>query len=175
MDKSIHSIRSIIPGSAVIAALALSARPALAETSIAADLDYAAPINSDVNSGGGFGARLGYQVHVPLVVVTPELAFTYASFSGFGDARVYRGLAGVRIGIFEVVRPGVYFHLGVGHLNTDLAGLSHTDLSYDIGAFLDFTLLPLLNVGAHAAYNRMTGDPLSLEWATVGGHVALVF
>jgi hypothetical protein len=142
---------------------------------MAADLDYAAPINSDVSSGGGFGARLGYQAHAPLVVVTPELAFTYTSFSGIGDPRVYRGLAGVRIGIFEIVRPGVFVHFGVGHLNTDLPNLSHTDLSYDVGAFLDFTVLPLLNVGAHAAYNRITGDPLSLQWATVGGHVALVF
>jgi len=142
---------------------------------MAADLDYAAPINSDVNSGGGFGARLGYQAHAPFVTVTPELAFTYASFSGFADPRVYRGLAGVRIGFFEVLRPGVYAHLGVGHLTTDLPNVSHTDLSYDLGVFLDFTVLPILNIGAHAAYNRLTGDPLSLEWATVGGHVALVF
>ena len=81
----------------------------------------------------------------------------------------------MRIGFFEVLRPGVYAHVVVGHLNTDLPNVSHTDFSYDVGAFLEFTVLPILNIGVHAAYNRLTGDPLPLEWATVGGHVALVF
>lgn len=51
-----------------------------------------------------------------------------------------------------------------------------TGFTYDVGALFDFTLLPLVNVGVHAAYNQIPGrDDPSLQWVSMGGHVELVF
>lgn len=148
--------------------LLVTASPSRADTQIGADLDYARPINSDVDSGGGFAARLGWQLHVPLLVLTPEGVFNYVRFSGSGGPSVYRGLGGVRLGLGEVLRPGVFGHAGVAQRSADF--------TFDVGAFLDFTLLPLLNVGVHVAYNRIRGgDDPSFQWLTLGAHAELIF
>src|SRR6478735_12195075 len=75
----------------------------------AGDLDYAAPLESQDNSGAGFAVRLGYQAHAPFSVITPELVFTYDKFSGGLESKVYRGLAGIRVGIGDFLRSGAYF------------------------------------------------------------------
>jgi hypothetical protein len=162
-------------------ALALSAWGAAAEakTTIAGDLDYAAGIDSGgARPGGGFGIRVGQQIHVPLVVFNPELGFTYHSFSKDSSPKVYRGIAGVRLGVGEILRPGLFAHVGLGRL--DLAGLpdrSHTAFTYDAGVFIDFTALPLLDIGVHAAYNRVTesNSGPTFQFGTAGAHLALVF
>jgi hypothetical protein len=71
----------------------------------------------------------------------------------------------------------VFVHAGIGHLSLPDSLPSHTAFSYDAGAFLDLTLLPLLDLGVHGAYNRVTpGDEVeAFEWATVGAHAALIF
>lgn len=169
----------------IVAALStiavLSAEPARAETVIAGDLDYVIAINEepDVDSGGGFGVRLGQQLDVPALVLTPEIGFTYASFGG--DAKVYRGIAGLRLGVGEILRPGVFAHAGIGRISVDVpSGItdpSHTAFTFDAGAFLEFTLIPILNIGVHAAYNRQNGNDEmdAFQWATLGAHAALVF
>ena len=90
---------------------------AAAKTTVAGDLDYAAPIDSAANSGWGFGVRLGQQFHLPLVVVNPELGFDYHSFSDDSSPKTYRGIAGLRIGIGEILRVGPFAHLVIttGH------------------------------------------------------------
>ena len=156
-----------------------SAQPTRAATEIAGDLDVAVPIDSSFKSGGGFGFRLGNQIHLPMVVLTPELAFTYHDFSGGYSAATYRGVAGARPGHRRASEPGVFVHLGLGHLKADVLGFdpSHTGFTYDAGIFLDFTLLPVLNLGVHAAYNHLDGgdrmDPMA--WATLGAHAELIF
>lgn len=155
----------------------LSTAPARADTVIAGDLDYAVPINSDATSGAGFGIRLGQQVRLPpLLSVSPEMAFTYHAFPSTGP-RAYRGTLGLRLGLGEILRPGVFMHLGIGHLIPEGLAPAHTAFSYDAGAFLDFTLLPLLNLGAHAAYTGVNsrGNGSSFRWVTVGLHAALIF
>lgn len=157
---------------------ALISAPASAKTVIAGDLDYAAPINSSAGSGGGFGIRLGQQIHIPLLVFNPELGFTYHGFSHDASPKVYRGIAGLRLGFGEIIRPGVFAHVGLGRL--DLGGTpdrSHTAFTYDGGVFIDFTALPLLDIGVHAAYNRLTADDSGpkFEFFTAGAHAALVF
>jgi hypothetical protein len=142
---------------------------------IAVDVDYAAPIESSTDSGAGFGIRLGYEADLPFVVATPELVFTYDKFTDNLEPRVYRGLAGIRLGVGESFRSGAFFHMGVGNIKPDLPDYSHTDLSYDLGAFLELAVLPSFNVGAHVAYNRVTGGPNALQWASAGGQLAFVF
>jgi hypothetical protein len=166
---------------AALASLGLTSQ-ARAETEggatvLAFDLDYAVPPNSNTSDGLGFGVRLGRQVRLPpLLSVTPELAFTYHGFDPDGPA-AYRGLVGMRLGFGEIVRPGAFAHLGIGRVNTEAPAPSSTGLGYDAGVFLDFTLLPLFNIGAHAAYNGINAsdvDP-NFNWVTVGAHAALVF
>jgi hypothetical protein len=154
-----------------------AAWPSRADTAIAGDLDYAAPIDSVANAGGGFGIRLGQQLDVSPLVLTPELAFTYHGFSGDFAPAVYRGTAGLRLGVGEVIRPGIFGHLGIGRMTVDSPGpdLSHTAFTWDAGVFLDLTVLPLLNIGVHGAFNHLNGDVSSFEWVTVGAHAALVF
>ena len=164
-----------LTGSAVLVATLFSAS-AEAKTQIAADLDYAAPIDADSDSGGGFAIRLGQQLHVPLIVLTPELVFADHTFSDNGPT-AYRGLAGLRLGIGEIIRPGVYGHLGFGSLSLPDPAPDHTAFTYDAGVFLDLTILPLLDIGVHGAYNRLnSGEGVAAyEWATLGAHAALIF
>lgn len=164
---------------AALIALAMFPSRAFADEAVAFDLDYAAPIKVDhVSSGWGFGIRLGSQTKLTPVVVTPEIGFTYHGFTGDAGPKVYRGIGGLRLGVGEVIRPGVFGHFGYGWSKVEFAGQKDTSgsLTYDVGAFLDFTLLPLLNFGVHGAYTQWTGgDKPSFQFATVGAHAALVF
>jgi len=164
------------------AALALGAGAWLAPSSaraavaLAGDLEFDAPSHSDVDTALAFGVRLGWQLHLPLIVFTPEVGYHHAAFGD--DITLNRGFVGVRLGIGEAFRIGAFGHIGVGHAAfhfTDDQDI--TDASYDVGGFLDFTLLPLLDLGVHAGYGRLKagegGEPV--EWVPVGAHVTLVF
>ena len=164
---------------AVFALSMLFARSVRAEAAVAGDIDFAAPIDSSLSAGAGFGLRVGYHAHIPFIIVTPELAFSYFGFGGDYPASLYRGAAGVRLAVGEIIRPGIFAHVGVARLGADgpPPDPSHSALSYDAGAFLDFTLLPLINIGAHAAYNRLDAkDGVgAVDWMTLGAHAEVVF
>jgi hypothetical protein len=166
---------SIVTGAALLSILFV-AGPAAAGPTIGADLDLGFPVSSSGDTGGGFGIRLGQELHVPLFELTPEIGFTYHNFSGDRGPRIYRGIAGARLGIGEVLRPGAFAHLGFGHF-VPAYGDNSTAFSFDAGGFLDLTIIPLLNVGIHGAYNRVEADydGGAYEFATVGVHAALVF
>jgi hypothetical protein len=178
MTSGAFKLGSIASSFAAGAILLFVTGKAHADTALALDLDYAVPLDAPdgVDWGGGFAVRLGQQLHLPLLVLTPELAFNYQAFAGGADTAVYRGLAGMRLAVGEILRPGIYGHLGFGRLVSSVPG--HSDgLSYDAGAFLDFTLLPLINIGAHVAYSGLAlrkSEP-AFDWVTVGLHAALVF
>lgn len=164
-----------LAGGASILAVLFHAAAASAKTAIAADLDYAVPIDSDADSGAGFAIRVGQLLRLPIVAITPELAFANHTFADGPTA--YRGLAGLRLGVGELIRPGVFAHLGLGHLTLPSPVPSHTAFTYDAGIFLDLTVLPLLDLGIHGGYNRLNegkGVP-AFEWVTIGAHAALVF
>ncbi len=163
-------------GCAVLLGITLDMGPACAATVIAGDLDYAVPIQSNADSGAGAGVRFGWQAHLPFVVITPEVGLTYHAFAGNGGA-AYRGVGGLRFGVGEIIRPGVFAHFGIGRLALPNPDPSHTAITYDVGAFLDATFLPVVNVGIHAAYNHLSsGNPgAAFAWATIGAHAALVF
>jgi hypothetical protein len=173
--------RTLFLIAAALCAWTLQTSTARADMTIGADLDMHVPISiNNVNTGAGFGVRLGTELHLPLVVLNPEFAFTYASFSKDQPPTVYRGVAGARLGFGELIRFGVMAHVGFGYVNWKPGpdNYSHSGLTYDIGIFLEFTALPLLNIGVHAAYNRMASDegqPDPLQWLSVGLHATIVF
>jgi len=167
-------------GALLFTLLAVSA-PAAAQPTIAADAEYALPLDEEFDSGASFGARVGHQFDGPSAAITPELGFNYTSFSGDLAPKLYRGMAGARFGVGKVVRPGAFAHAGFGHVQLDAVSgsgdASYTRFTFDAGAFLDFTLVPYVIFGAHLAYNRIAAsdDFQALRWATFGAHAAVVF
>jgi hypothetical protein len=149
------------------------------DTMIGADVEYAVPVESEGDSGFGVALRGGLQLHLPFVALTPEIGLSYQGFTGIGDPSVFSGVAGLRAGFGEVLRLGGFAHAGVGHLDLDMPGAdpSRTSFTYDAGVFLDVTLLPLLDVGAHVAYNQLIkdGEDDAFHWMTFGAHAALIF
>jgi hypothetical protein len=168
----------LVPATALAALLcAFFVSPsASASPTIGADLDIGFPLHSRGDSGGGFGIRLGQELHVPLLVLTPEIGFTYHNFSGDYGPKIYRGIIGARLGIGEILRPGAFVHVGLGHFVPTI-GDNQNAFTLDAGGFLDLTVIPFLNVGVHVAYNRVDADYSSGAYAflTAGLHAALVF
>lgn len=179
-EMTAHRSRDLLAFAAsalICGVLASPAAPARADVQVGGDLDYALPIDSRADSGGGFAVRLGWQLHVPMLVLTPEAAFNYEGFSGTYGPAVYRGVGGLRLGLGEVFRLGAFTHAGLGRLSADVPAPdpSRTGFTYDLGIFLDFSLMPLLNVGVHGAYNAMPGgDEPSFQWLTLGAHAELI-
>lgn len=165
---------------AALCAWTLQTSSAQASTTIGLDLDLHVPIEiNNVEAGGGFGIRLGQELHLPLVSINPEFGFTYASFSKGEPPTMYRGVAGGRIGFGELMRFGVLAHIGFGYVDWEPApdDWSHTGLTYDAGAFFEITALPLLNIGVHATYNRIAAaedQDETLHWMSLGAHLTLV-
>ena len=150
-------------------------------TKAALDLEYVFVRGEALDNGGGGAVRLGREFDALLISITPELGGSYHALNGVFDASLYRGFAGVRLSLGKVIEPGIFGHLGYGHISYDeVVGAfdeSHGAFSYDVGATLDFTLLPVLAVGAHGAYNGLTGDSRfkAVNWVNAGGHVTVRF
>jgi hypothetical protein len=166
---------SLLAGALLVAGVFLI--PRTASANVGGDLDLTFPLDSHASNGWGFSLRLGQELHLPLVALTPEIGFSYYDFGGDFGNKIYEGIAGARLGFGEVLRPGVFAHVGVGDSVPAFAD-HHLGFGLDGGVFLDFTLLPILNIGIHGAYNRLSvgdvsGD--SSKWFTVGVHADLVF
>jgi hypothetical protein len=135
------------------------------------------------DTGAGVDIFFGPRMDLGLVALTTELDAGFHDFGGPADPTVYRGMAGGRLAIGAVIRPSVFAHIGVGNLRWNvLPGLSderdsRTNLATDLGAALDFTLLPLVDLGLQLSYNSIRGgaDTPAFDWAQVGAHVIFVF
>jgi hypothetical protein len=170
--------RPLVPLAIAFTSLAtlFVARSASAGPAIGFDPDLAFPIDSPGNTGGGFVARLGYELRLPLIAATPELAFSYDGFGGDRGPSIYRGLAGIRVGFGEIFRIGPLAHIGYGHLVPPHAP-NADGFTWDIGGFVAFTLLPVLNIGVHVVYNSLAATDTSstYKYLTTGLELGLVF
>jgi hypothetical protein len=174
LPKTLRSLPLVIIA-LVGASLWLAPSTARAAVAIAADLEADVPADTDLDAAAGFAVRLGWQLHLPLFTLTPEVGYHHAAF---GDALTLdRAIAGARVGIGEVFRIGAFGHVGVGHAGFDSPedGEDLTDMTYDVGGFLDFTLLPILDIGVHAGYGGMKTEGGDLHWVPIGIHAALIF
>lgn len=176
---SLCVVRSLVVSALAVSVWAASTSSARADTMIAADFEARVPLDiDDVTSGPGFGIRLGQQLHLPLIILTPEIGFNWGSFAD--GPTIYRGILGARIGIGEILRFGAQAHIGFGHFSWEIASedVSHTGFSLDGGLFLDLTVLPLLDLGVHISYARVAGDPDQglepIQWLAFGLHAALI-
>ncbi len=173
-----NHLRALAAFVAALVTLAVAPGRALAEGKLAIDVEANLPDDTPrVGNGWGAGLRLGNTWDLWLIELTPELGASYHSFGGSAGATAYRALAGGRLALGLILQPSVFVHAGVGHFSYDAYenDVSETDLAYDAGAALDFTLLPWIDLGAHVSLNRINAaSPTeSLSWVAAGGHIAI--
>jgi len=161
----------------VVAFVAPRGAHAKSGTAIGVDLDYTNGIDERyVSSGTGFNVRLGYKLDLKVLQLTPEIGGAYHTFSGDAGAKIGQGIIGGRLQFLKVLEPGIYAHIGYGHLSaTGSDGRSGT--TADAGVTLDLTLLPLVDIGVHGGYNGVLkkGDSPAFDSYVVGLHGALIF
>lgn len=152
---------------------------ASAQSQFSVDVEGNYPSDDAFDDGLGVGARFGHEWDLVLLHLTPELGVNYHTFDGPPDADAFAVLAGGRLGIGFVIEPSAFLHAGIGHYNYETSGsdVSETNLAYEMGLALDFTLLPVIDFGAHAALAGIAGDEThdSFDWLALGGHVTFVF
>ncbi len=144
------------------------------KTHIALDFDFGSALDTpETSSGGGGALRLGQELDLFLVSLTPEMGGSYHAFGGDGETKIYAGFLGGRLSVGKIIEPSIFAHLGVGRVT---GFETRTAPVMDAGLALDFTLLPLIDLGVHGAYNMMfpRNDGSSLEFLTLGAHAALV-
>lgn len=162
-----------------------------AEFTLAGDLAVQAPVSIDsLGTGGGFGIRIGSRLATSLLVINPEIGFTYATFSKSVPPQVYRGIVGLRLGFGELVRFGVLGHFGFARVSWDRGhnrefadsgwgyDFTHTGFTYDAGVFFEFAAAPGFDLGLHGIYNGVADDyrrqPDPLRWLQIGVQMTLV-
>lgn len=126
--------------------------------------------------GPAAALRLGYSFQGPMVRVTPEAKF---AFESPGTPRAGALMGGARLNFLEVVSPAVFAH--AGGLVGDIRGFV-----WDAGVGLDFTLIPLLDIGVYGAFYQTRGATFDFgnatwsnrdkyEWLQFGVQAALHF
>ena len=176
-----HSLapRLLLPAALAATTLLVGARSAHAKsgTAIGVDLDYTNGVNERYVSGGtGFNVRLGYKLDLAVLQLTPEIGGGYHTFAGDAGAKLSQGIVGGRLQFLKVLEPGIYAHLGYGHLSSSM-GEGRSAATADAGVTLDLTILPLIDVGVHAGYNGLlkSGDYQAFDSYVLGLHGALIF
>ncbi|MGC4069031.1 MAG: hypothetical protein QM784_31185 [Polyangiaceae bacterium] len=109
-----------------------------------------------------------------LISLTPEIGGSYHWFGGDRSPRLYRGFIGGRLGVGKVIEPSLFAHFGVGKID---GASDYVSPTVDVGAALDFTLLPIVNLGAHVSYDSLLArsEHSAFDWYTLGLHAALEF
>jgi hypothetical protein len=147
---------------------------------VSVDVDSILPLDEpDIDTGIGAGLRLGNELDLVAVTLTPEIAGTAHSFANDWEPELYRGTAGLRLSVGKLVEPGVFAHVGVGDLRIEgeRGAADRTAFTWDGGLTLDLTLIPVIQLGAHASYGYLAAGDAdeSLDWVLAGAHVTFSF
>lgn len=129
-----------------------------------------------MSSGAGGALRLGFELDATILSLTPEVGASYHAFGGDdASTTAFRGFGGARLALGAVVRPGIYGHAGYAHVG--YGDTSRDAPTFDGGVFLDFTLLPVVDLGLHGGYAMIAASPdgPSNHWLNGGAHVAFSF
>jgi hypothetical protein len=137
-------------------------------TRLAFDVDYANRFDTD-DSGFGGAVRFGREYDVVLLSLTPEFMANLNQFSGPGSPTEFAGMAGGRATIGKIIEPGVFAHVGVGHVSQPD---SLTGLGFDLGLTVDLTLIPAVDLGVHGAYDSVGWGDETFDWYRLGAHLA---
>jgi len=154
---------------------------AAAETVIGVDLNFNdSVIGNEATNGAGVDVFFGPRLNLAILTLTTEITGGFHDFGGDLDPTVYRVMAGGALGIGAIIRPSVFAHIGAGHLRFDdpfgQDRSGRTNITADLGAALDFTILPLVDLGIHGSYNVLAGDDDydAFEWLQAGAHITFV-
>jgi hypothetical protein len=157
------------------------AKPASAEFAVGLDVNHNEAIDQfETGKGGGVDVRVGPRIPWWLLQITPELSAGLHDFGSFMSPTVLRTLVGGKIALDVGVKPTVFAHLGVGRLRYDSYESSARDawtgVASDVGAAIDFNVLPMLDVGMQGSYNVVGAglNRTSFDWIQFGGHVTVV-
>jgi opacity protein-like surface antigen len=178
---STMSARPLCLAAAAAATLIAWPQPAAADTVVGIDLNFNDSLaGEDSGNGAGVDLYFGPRLDLAILTLTTELSGGDHDFAGELDSTVYRLMAGGRLGVGVIIRPSVFAHIGVGHLRFDEpfgdGRDGRTNLAGDVGAALDFTVLPLVDIGVQGSYNTIAGDDdtEAFEWLQAGVHVTFV-
>jgi hypothetical protein len=172
---------------------------ATAQLQVGVDVDAVFPTGEELEGDTGFGiaGRIGVGLPTPAIDFVPELSVGYAGLGAPAiaegvsgddvdrlrdlDLSVVRAMVGARLGWGEILRPTLFAHVGYGRVNVGedetfferRGGFGEESaLSFDAGLAFDLTILPLIDVGVHGAYNLLDTER-ALEWWSAGVHAAL--
>lgn len=126
--------------------------------------------------GPAVALRLGYSFKAPMVRFTPEAKF---AFESPGTPRAGMLMGGARLNLSEGVSPAVFAH--AGRMMGDIRAFV-----WDAGVGLDFTLIPLLDIGVYGAFyqarsgtfdfgNSTWNNRDKYEWLQIGVQAAIHF
>lgn len=142
-----------------------------------ADGNFASAIGEDaIGAGGGGALRAGLERDVGQVTLIAEFVVSHVVLDSDSSKNV--GVTGAQFGgklrFLKDFEPGMFVHFG-GARVSGVAPLATTDIAFDMGVSFDVTTLPLVDVGAHAAWHRVFGGANGgLDYGILGLHATLV-
>ena len=174
-----RAMRSCVAACQVLAALGYSGAAAAADTMVGIDADGAIPTTGGnlLGGGGGFGIRLGAQLHLPALRVAGEIGYGYEHLfanQAPSDWTTHRAFAGARLGVGELLVPFAFAHLGYGWRSTPDSSYGGSGAAFDGGLGLDLNL-GFIAVGAHLGYAYIDAQPMPPQWIIAGLDGAIVF
>ena len=180
--RALRHAATLASVAALTAGVCLWSTPAAAESTLGVDLSFNDANDLSDTRGAGVDVYFGPRMDLKLFDLTTEISLGFHDFGGELDPAVYRAMAGGRLAIPFVIRPSVFAHLGVGHLRfNDPFGAderdSRTNLAADVGAALDLTITPAVDLGVQVSYNVVAGDDdyTAFDWMQAGAHIVFVF
>lgn len=172
-----HPLARALVGSVVAIAATLASTSADAKPKLGLDGEVGVPLTpSRVSSGVGGMLRFGYELDAVLLTITPEVGVGYYALGGDLSPDMWNAVVGGRLAVGALVRAVLFGHFGYGHVKNEDAP-SRSSASIDGGFALDFTALPVIDIGAHAQYHLITGndDGPANGWLGLGLHVQIAF